>query len=134
MFPVRIRKEKHMQSLCVNTGAEYLKKINLAIEKEDLTLPLALGGMKNGFSLNELIGGYTALARKGVYSDLSFISKVRINGVCVHHERYRGRMAWKRRQHAHGTHGRWFALQLSLRNQRVSSRRLSTKRRVYPAF
>ena len=78
---------KLLETLTPQKGVQYLKKLNLSVDKDDETLALALGGMKNGFSLNELIGGYTALAHKGVYSDLSFISKVRINGVCVYNRK-----------------------------------------------
>ena len=75
---------KILQSLGVNTGAEYLKKMNLAIEKEDLTLPLALGGMKNGFSLNELINAYATFPNQGIFEKAEFIKEIKIDGVTIY--------------------------------------------------
>ena len=75
---------KILQSLGVKTGAEYLEKMNLLVEEEDLTLPLALGGMKNGFHLNELINAYATFSNQGFFQKAGFIKEIKIDGVSVY--------------------------------------------------
>lgn len=75
---------KVFSSLGVEKGIEYLNKLHLPTEKDDASLALALGGMKNGFTLKELMDGYCVLSNDGKYMNGSFISKIRINDDVVY--------------------------------------------------
>ena len=52
---------KLLQSLGAKNACEYMQALNLTIEKEDESLALALGGMKYGFTLQDLTSAYAAL-------------------------------------------------------------------------
>ncbi len=75
---------KLLQSLGVEKGASYLTKLGLPVEKADYSLALALGGMKNGFSLQDIINSYAALQSGGKFTPCGFIKKILINDVCVY--------------------------------------------------
>lgn len=75
---------KLLETLGVEKGIDYLKKMHLNVDVEDATLALALGGMKNGFTMPELIGAYGTLANQGEYVNNAFISKIVIDGQCVY--------------------------------------------------
>ncbi len=74
---------KTLQTLGVQKGASYLKKLNLSIDKEDESLALALGGMKNGFTLQDLTVAYSAL-KTGTMRDCGFITEIKIDGISVY--------------------------------------------------
>lgn len=69
-----------LETLGVANGAKYLEKMGLRVDKEDLSLALALGGMQNGYSLQNLTSAYTALQSGGNYYESGFIRAVKING------------------------------------------------------
>ena len=75
---------KILETVGVKTGASYLEKMRLPIEKEDLSLALALGGMKNGYSLQKLVSAYATFPSGGAYTDGAFISEIRIDGARVY--------------------------------------------------
>lgn len=75
---------KTLQALGIKKGAQYLEKLGLPVEKEDYSLALALGGMKKGFSLKDLVSAYSVFPCKGNYQKGSFISFVNINGLPVY--------------------------------------------------
>ncbi len=75
---------KVLESVGVDKAVSYLNKINLNIDKEDYSLALALGGMKNGFTLPSLLSGYATLANSGEYADCGFIKEIKIDGVSVY--------------------------------------------------
>ena len=75
---------KLLQSLGVEKGASYLTKLGLPVEKADYSLALALGGMKNGFTLQDITNAYSALQNGGKLTDDGFIKKILINDVCVY--------------------------------------------------
>ncbi len=74
---------KTLEALTLKMGAEYLAKMGLPILEEDKSLALALGGMKNGFTLRDVVSAYSTL-EKGVYDTCGFISHIRINGKTVY--------------------------------------------------
>lgn len=79
---------KTLQALGIKKGAQYLQNLGLPVDKEDFSLALALGGMKNGFTLQDLVSAYSSLPCEGVYQKGSFISFIKINGVPVYtHEK-----------------------------------------------
>ena len=61
-----------------------MKKLGLPVEKDEESLALALGGMKNGYTLRDLACAYTTLANGGVYEECGFIDYVKINGETVY--------------------------------------------------
>ncbi|MBR2341207.1 MAG: transglycosylase domain-containing protein [Clostridia bacterium] len=75
---------KLLNSLGVKKSAQYLEKLSLSITEEDKTLALALGGIQNGFTLNQLIGAYSSFACNGIYTPPSFIRKIYIDGEVVY--------------------------------------------------
>lgn len=70
---------KLLESVGIEKCASYLEKMQLSVEKEDLSLALALGGMKNGYPLKSLLSAYATLANQGIYNGAGFISKIKIN-------------------------------------------------------
>jgi penicillin-binding protein 2A len=68
----------------VHKGAKYLEKLGLPVEAEDKSLALALGGMKNGYTLKDIVSAYSSLQNDGIYQPCTFISSVAINGVTVY--------------------------------------------------
>lgn len=75
---------KVLESLGVSKGADYLEKLGLPVDKDEESLALALGGMKNGFTLRNLTAAYSALANGGIMNECTFISFVKINGTYVY--------------------------------------------------
>lgn len=67
---------KTLNSLSPATAAKYLAKMELAIPQEDETLALALGGVKEGFTLPKLIDGYATFANGGVFSPSRTIARI----------------------------------------------------------
>lgn len=73
---VNIPAVKILNELGVERACEYLAKMDLQVEKDDYSLALALGGMREGFSLPALADGYATLASGGEYSASQTISYV----------------------------------------------------------
>ncbi len=73
---VNIPAVRVLNALGVEKGASYLKKMGLEVGREDYSLALALGGMKEGFTLKELADGYTALANGGAFAPSRTIVRV----------------------------------------------------------
>lgn len=75
---------KTLSALGTKKAVEYLDKMDLHVEADDHSLALALGGMKKGFSLQELTQAYSTLASSGVFKKGSFINELKINGKTVY--------------------------------------------------
>lgn len=75
---------KTLNALGTKKCAGYVKKLGLEIADEDLSLALALGGMKSGFSLQQLVSAYSALPCGGTYTAGGFISKIKIDGKTIY--------------------------------------------------
>ncbi len=71
---------KVLESLGVARGVSYLEKLSLPVEKDDFSLALALGGMKNGYCLQNLLSAYSTFVNGGNYTKGTFISSIKING------------------------------------------------------
>ena len=56
---------------------ETLSNLGINIDNSDLNLSLALGSVKNGVTLLDLLSAYTCIANYGTYRPLSFISKIK---------------------------------------------------------
>ncbi len=75
---------KILESLTLAKGTAYLDKLGLPVESADKSLALALGGMKEGYPLKEVVAAYATLANGGVSAPCGFISKIKINGETVY--------------------------------------------------
>ena len=75
---------KLLETITVERAVEYLKTMQLPVEKEDYSLALALGGMKNGFTMKELLSAYSVFPNEGEYTPCGFISEIKIDNVCVY--------------------------------------------------
>ena len=73
---VNIPAVRVLNTLGVKRAAEYLERMNLHVDESDKTLALALGGMKDGFTLIELSDAYATFANGGLYSPSSFIKRI----------------------------------------------------------
>ncbi|MBQ8308993.1 MAG: penicillin-binding protein [Clostridia bacterium] len=75
---------KLLESIGIQTGAKYLEKLGLPVEKDDLSLALALGGMKNGYTLQDLISAYSAFTNGGQFTSGAFIEQIKIDGNVIY--------------------------------------------------
>ncbi len=73
---VNIPAVKILNSFGVERAVKYLEKMGLSVSKEDYSLALALGGMKNGFSLTSLADAYATLSSNGYYSTSRTITRI----------------------------------------------------------
>lgn len=73
---VNIPAVKILNSLGCDRAAGYLEKMGLPTERDDCSLALALGGMKEGFALPALSDGYATLAKGGNYAPSSAIARI----------------------------------------------------------
>lgn len=71
---------KVLETIGVEKGVSYLEKLRLPVEKDDYSLALALGGMKHGYSLKNLMSAYAALANEGIFQESGFIKRIVVNG------------------------------------------------------
>ncbi len=81
---------KILESVGVEKSVSYLDKLGLHVEKDDYSLALALGGMKKGYGLHNLVAAYGALANNGVYHESAFISKIVIDEHTVYERKAKG--------------------------------------------
>lgn len=81
---------KVLSSLGVSKGVAYLDRLGLPVEHADESLALALGGMKNGYSLQKLIEAYSVLPNGGVLKNCGFISEIKIEGIGVYKKKEGG--------------------------------------------
>ncbi len=74
---VNIPAVKILNSMGIERGAEYLERMGMHVPKEDLSLALALGGMREGFTLKELSDGYATFAKGGCFAPSKAILSIR---------------------------------------------------------
>ena len=67
---------KLLDCLGLTKSKEMLTNLGINIEKEDLNLTLALGAMKYGTSLFDLVSAYSTIANNGNYRQLCFVNKI----------------------------------------------------------
>ena len=73
---VNIPAVKILNELGIEKGVNYLNKMNLRVSEDDYSLALALGGMKEGFTLPALADGYATFANGGEYAQSQTIARV----------------------------------------------------------
>lgn len=74
---VNIPAVKLLNELGIARGTEYLERMGLKVEDSDKSLALALGGMRDGFTLLQLADGYATFADGGEYSPAQTIACVK---------------------------------------------------------
>lgn len=67
---------KLLNVIGVDKAAEYMAKMGLPVNDEDQSLALALGGMKEGYSLPDIAFAYSTFASTGNYSPSHAIRKI----------------------------------------------------------
>lgn len=67
---------KALEYLGLNKSKECLADFGIVLDKSDLNLNLALGSMKNGVYISDLLSAYITLANLGQYHELSFVDKI----------------------------------------------------------
>ena len=75
---------KTLEALTLKKATKYLEKLHLPVDEGDKTLALALGGMRKGYTLKDIVSAYSALQSGGSFAPCGFISSVRINGLPVY--------------------------------------------------
>ena len=75
---------KTLNALGVDKATNYLEKMQLTVDETDKNLALALGGMKDGFTLKELVNAYSVFPNGGNYSQAGFIKEIKINGATAY--------------------------------------------------
>ena len=73
---VNIPAVKILNSMGIERGAAYLERMGLHVPREDYSLALALGGMREGFTLRQLADGYAVLAKGGTYAPSGTIRRI----------------------------------------------------------
>ena len=67
---------KTLNSLTIDNAEKYLTRMNIALEDEEKNLSLALGGMKYGLSLKDIVDRYSIFQRGGTYAPSRFIKEI----------------------------------------------------------
>lgn len=67
---------KTLNALTISVCEKYLKSMDVSLCDEEKNLSLALGGMKYGLSLKELVDKYTIFANQGKYRPSHFIKEI----------------------------------------------------------
>ncbi|MCV3295700.1 transglycosylase domain-containing protein [Oenococcus kitaharae] len=65
-----------LNKIGVKTGYAYAKKFGLPVQKSDENLALALGGMSQGVSPQQMAQAYTAFANRGRMSQAHYITRI----------------------------------------------------------
>ena len=86
---INIPAVKILNSTGVARSAEYLKKLDLEIPEDDYSLALALGGMKEGFTLNQIANAYSVFPCGGEYISAGFIREIVVDGHTAYKRRER---------------------------------------------
>ncbi|MDE6059243.1 MAG: penicillin-binding protein [Clostridia bacterium] len=73
---VNIPAVKILNELGIERGVKYMSKMDMEIERDDYSLALALGGMKEGFTLPQLADGYATFANGGEFSQSTTIARI----------------------------------------------------------
>lgn len=73
---VNVPAVKILNSLGVDKAAQYMERMGLEVSKEDKSLALALGGMKEGYDLPALAFAYSTFANGGNYAPSSAICRI----------------------------------------------------------
>ena len=87
---------KILNALSLEKSRAYLEKLGLQTDPEDFSLAAALGGVKRGYTLPELLSAYSAFARGGNYRRAGFIRRIEIDGRAVYDAASDSRKAEKR--------------------------------------
>lgn len=86
---------KALDFVGIKKAKETLTNLGINIENADMNLSLALGSVKNGVNLMDLMSSYTTIANLGIKKELSFVKAIiDKNGKAVYqHEEFEERVA-----------------------------------------
>ena len=86
---------KALDYLGVKKAKDTLSNLGINISPSDLNLSLALGAVKQGVSLLDLLSAYMVLANQGYYNNLCFVNKIldKNGNVIYSHENYNSKVA-----------------------------------------
>ncbi len=81
---------KALDYLGVRKSKEMLSNLGINISNSDLNLSLALGSVKNGVNMLDLLAAYNTIANQGRYTSLCFVNKIldEKGNVIYSHENY----------------------------------------------
>ena len=75
---------KTCSALGISKCVDYLQKMGLPVAEEEKNLALALGGMKYGYTLKDLLAAYSVFPNEGLKLSCGFIAKIKINDTTVY--------------------------------------------------
>lgn len=67
---------KILDCVGLKKSKEMLTNLGININKSDMNLSLALGAVKDGIELLDIVSAYSAIANMGEYRELSFVNKI----------------------------------------------------------
>lgn len=73
---------KTLDTLTLQKSRDYLRRVGLQTD-DSYSLAAALGGVKNGYSLAELLSAYSVFPRGGYYKTADFIRTIESNGIIL---------------------------------------------------
>ena len=68
---------KALDYLSIKKSKDFLSSIGININNSDLNLTLALGAVKNGVSMIDLLSAYSIIANMGEYKSLTFVKEIK---------------------------------------------------------
>lgn len=75
---------KILNSLTLAKAEKYAKKLGITLEDGEKNLSLALGGMRHGLTLEELVEKYRAFIGGGAYTKTAFIKNITVDGHTIY--------------------------------------------------
>ncbi|MBO5525830.1 MAG: transglycosylase domain-containing protein [Clostridia bacterium] len=79
---------KLLNEIGVETGKSFLDKMNL--QTEENSLALALGAMKEGFTLHDIVSAYSVFSRHGMFIPFTTIGKIERDGKQIYEKKRSG--------------------------------------------
>jgi penicillin-binding protein 2A len=65
-----------LDSVGLKKSREILTRLGINIHNSDMNLSLALGALKNGAKVLDIVSAYSTIANNGNYQQLSFVDKI----------------------------------------------------------
>lgn len=76
VYSSNIAAVKLLQQNGIENAKQVARSFGLEFDDEDNSLPIALGGMQHGVTLQALANAYRTLANNGLYSDIQYIGSI----------------------------------------------------------
>lgn len=75
---------KILNALTLSKAEKYAKRLKIELEEGEKNLSLALGGMRHGLTLDELVEKYRAFAGGGAYTKTALIKSITVDGRTIY--------------------------------------------------